>query len=191
VYAYQFQQQNMIEDYVYDTLENGERRLRLESRTHDSSYWRDVGTLDAYWNANMDLTGVNPSFNLYGRKWPIQTYQVPAPPAKFVFSTERSDGFRVGKALNSIVAPGSITSGIVRNSVVSYYAVIRSWATVEESVIMDYVTVGRHCNIKKAIIDKDNIIPDHTKIGYEPKEDRKHFTVTPRGIVVVPKGFFQ
>jgi glucose-1-phosphate adenylyltransferase len=191
VYAYHFQQQNMIEDYVYDTLENGERRLRLESRTHDSSYWRDVGTLDAYWNANMDLTGVNPSFNLYGRKWPIQTYQLPAPPAKFVFSTERSDGFRVGKALNSIVAPGSITSGIVRNSVVSYYAVIRSWATVEESVIMDYVTVGRHCNIKKAIIDKDNIIPDHTKIGYEPKEDRKHFTVTPRGIVVVPKGFFK
>jgi glucose-1-phosphate adenylyltransferase len=190
VYAYHFQQQNVIEDYIYDTQENGERRLRLEPRTRDSSYWRDVGTLDAYWNANMDLTGVSPSFNLYGRNWSIQTYQVPAPPAKFVFSTERPDGFRVGKALDSIVAPGSIISGIVRNSVISYYVFIQSWATVEESVIMDNVVVGRHCMIKKAIIDKHNEIPAHTKIGYNPKEDRKLFTVTPRGIVAVPKGFF-
>ena len=119
VYAYPFQQQNSIEDYVSVTLENGERSLRLEPRTHDSSYWRDVGTLDAYWNANMDLTGLNPSFNLYGRNWPIHTYQVPAPPAKFVFSNERPESFRVGKALDSIVAPGSIISGIVRNSVIS------------------------------------------------------------------------
>ena len=191
VYAYPFQQQNVIEDYIYNTLETGERRLRLEPRTHDSSYWRDVGTLDAYWNANMDLTGVNPSFNLYGRNWPIQTYQVPAPPAKFVFGTERPDGFRVGKALDSIVAPGSIISGIVRNSVISYYVFVQSWATVEESVVMDSVVVGRHCEIKKTIIDKHNEIPAHTKIGYNPKQDRKLFTVTPRGIVVVPKGFFQ
>ena len=191
VYAYHYQQQNMIEDYVYDTLENGERRLRLESKAPDSSYWRDVGTLDAYWNANMDLTGLNPSFNLYGRNWPIHTYQVPAPPAKFVFSNERPNGFRVGKALDSIVGSGSIISGIVRNSVISYYIVVQSWATVEESVIMDDVVVGRHCRIKKAIIDKDNVIPAHSEIGYDPDEDRKRFTVTPRGIVVVPKGFFQ
>ncbi len=191
VYAYHFQQQNVIEDYIYDTKENGERRLRLEPRTRDSSYWRDVGTLDAYWNANMDLTGVSPSFNLYGRNWSIQTYQVPAPPAKFVFSDERPESFRVGKALDSLVAPGSIISGIVRNSVISYYVFIQSWATVEESVIMDNVVVGRHCMIKKAIIDKHNEIPAHTKIGYNPKEDRKLFTVTPRGIVAVPKGFFQ
>jgi len=191
VYAYPFQQQNSIEDYVSVTLENGERSLRLEPRTHDSSYWRDVGTLDAYWNANMDLTGLNPSFNLYGRNWPIHTYQVPAPPAKFVFSNERPESFRVGKALDSIVAPGSIISGIVRNSVISYYVVIRSWATVEESVIMNGAVVGRHCKIKKAIIDKHNVIPSHTKIGYNPDEDRKRFTVTPRGIVVVPKGYFK
>ncbi len=191
VYAYPFQQQNAIEDYVYVTLENGERRLRLEPRTHDSSYWRDVGTLDAYWNANMDLTGLNPSFNLYGRNWPIHTYQLPAPPAKFVFSNERPESFRVGKALDSIVAPGSIISGIVRNSVISYYVVIRSWATVEESVIMNGAVVGRHCKIKKAIIDKHNVIPSHTEIGYNPDEDRKRFTVTPRGIVVVPKGYFK
>jgi glucose-1-phosphate adenylyltransferase len=191
VYAYHFQRENAIEEYVYDTKENGGRKLLLEPRTRDSSYWRDVGTLDAYWNANMDLTGIDPSFNLYGRKWPIQTYQVPAPPAKFIFSNERSDGFRVGKALDSIVAPGSIISGIVRNSVISYYVVIRSWATVEESVIMDDVIVGRHCKIKKAIIDKHNSIPPHTEIGYNPKEDSKKFTVTPRGIVVIPKEYFQ
>lgn len=191
VYAYPFRQRNRIEDYVYNTQENGERRLRLESRTRDSSYWRDVGTLDAYWNANMDLTGLDPSFNLYGRKWPIHTYQLPAPPAKFVFSNERPNGFRVGKALDSLVAPGSIVSGIVRNSVISYYVIIQSWATVEESVIMDDVVVGRHCKIKKAIIDKHNTIPAHTEIGYNPNEDKKRFTLTPRGIVVVPKNFFQ
>lgn len=191
VYAYPFRQRNRIEDYVYNTQENGERRLRLESRTRDSSYWRDVGTLDAYWNANMDLTGLDPSFNLYGRNWPIHTYQLPAPPAKFVFSNERPNGFRVGKALDSLVAPGSIVSGIVRNSVISYYVVVQSWATVEESVIMDDVVVGSHCKIKKAIIDKHNTIPAHTEIGYNPNEDKKRFTLTPRGIVVVPKNFFQ
>jgi glucose-1-phosphate adenylyltransferase len=191
VYAYPFRQQNRIEDYVYDTQEDGKRRLRLEARTRDSSYWRDVGTLDAYWNANMDLTGLDPSFNLYGRNWPIHTYQVPAPPAKFLFSNERPDGFRVGKALDSLVAPGSIISGIVRNSVISYYVIIQSWATVEESVIMDDVIVGRHCKIKKAIIDKHNAIPANTEIGYDPSEDKKRFTLTPRGIVVVPKNFFQ
>ena len=191
VYAYSFRQQNVIEDYVYDTLENGERRLRLESRTPDSSYWRDVGTLDAYWNANMDLTGLNPSFNLYGRNWPIHTYQVPAPPAKFVFGAKGPEGLQVGNALDSLVAPGSIISGIVRNSVISYYVVIQCCATVEESVIMDDVIIGLHCKIKKAIIDKRNVIPAHTEIGYNPSEDGKHFTVTPRGIVVVPAGFFQ
>ena len=191
VYAYPFRQKNIIEDYAYHTLENGERKLILESRTHDSSYWRDVGTLDEYWNSNMDLTGLDPSFNLYGKNWPINTYQIPAPPAKFVFSNERPEGFRVGKALDSIVAPGSIISGIVRNSVISYYVFIQSWATVEESVIMDDVVVGRNCKIKKAIIDKHNVIPSDTKIGYNPKQDRNRFTVTPRGIVVVPKGYFK
>jgi len=191
VYAYPFQQQNIIEDYVYQTVENGERKLRLEPKTHDSAYWRDVGTLDEYWNANMDLTGLDPSFNLYGKNWPIHTYQIPAPPAKFVFSNERPEGFRVGKALDSLVAPGSIISGIVRNSVISYYVFIQSWATVEESVIMDDVVVQRNCKIKKAIIDKHNVIPANTKIGYNPRKDRDRFTVTPRGIVVVPKGYFK
>jgi glucose-1-phosphate adenylyltransferase len=191
IYAYPYRQQNKIEDYIYVTMPNGERQLRLEPHTRDSAYWRDVGDLDAYWNANMDLTGVEPYFNLYGQRWPLHTYQTATPPAKFVFATERSDSFRVGKALDSLVAPGCIVSGIVRNSVLSPNVIVRSWAQVDESVIMDRVVVGRHCKIKKTIIDKHNIIPPKTTIGYNPSEDRKRFTVTPRGIVVIPKGYFK
>ena len=190
IYAFPYGRENRIEDYIYETLEDGERLLKLEPRTRDSAYWRDVGTLDAYWNANMDLTGVDPFFNLYGRLWPIHTYQTPAPPAKFTFANERSEKPRVGKALDSIVASGSIVSGIVRNCVLSRNVNVRSWATLDESVIFDDVTIGRYCKIKKAIIDKNNIVPPNTEIGYHPKEDAKRFTVTPRGIVVVPKGYF-
>ena len=96
----------------------------------------------------------------------------------------------MGKALDSIVASGCIISGVVRSSVLSNGVVVRSWATVEESVLMDGVVVGRRCKIKKAIIDKHNVIPSNTKIGFNPKKDRNRFTVTPRGIVVVPKGYF-
>jgi glucose-1-phosphate adenylyltransferase len=190
VYAYPYGAKNRIEDYVYVTVADGERRRSLETPTRDSSYWRDVGTLDAYWNANMDLTGVNPFFNLYGTNWPIHTNQVLAPPAKFIFSNERPDSFRVGKALDSLVAPGCIVSGIVRSSVLAYNVVVGSWTTVDESVILDGVLIGRHCKIKKAIIDKENRIPPNTEIGYNPEQDRRRFTLTPRGIVVVPKGYF-
>ncbi len=191
MYAYQYSKENSIKDYVYVTLENGERQMRLESRTRDSTYWRDVGALDEYWNANMDLTGVDPYFNLYGKSWPIHTYQKITPPAKFIFSNEREPHFRVGKALDSLVAPGCIISGIVRNCVLSYDVTVRSWATVDESVILDGVTIGRHCRVKKAIIDKNNVIPPGMEIGYNPKEDSRRFTLTSRGIVVVPKGFFR
>ncbi len=190
VYAYPYGRHNRIKDYVTVSMENGQRKVELDPCTRDSGYWRDVGTLDAYWNANMDLTGVNPFFNFYGKMWPIHTYQLSAPPAKFIFSNERPDGFRVGKALDSLVAPGCIVSGIVRNSVLSFNVVAQSWSSVDESVILDDVVVGRHCKIKKAIIDKHNIIPQYTDIGYNPEEDRKRFTVTPRGIVVVPLGYF-
>lgn len=190
IYAYPYRKLNKIPEYIYETLPNGEKELQLDPHPRDSSYWRDVGTLDAYWNANMDLTGVEPHFNLYGIRWPIHTHQVQNPPAKFVFATERTENFRVGKALDSLVSAGCIVSGIVQNSVLSYNTTVRSWARVDESVILGRVTVGRHCKIKKAIIDKDNVIPPHTEIGYNPREDTKRFTVTPRGIVVVPKGYF-
>jgi glucose-1-phosphate adenylyltransferase len=190
VYAYPFTQNNRIQDFITTTTDEGKRHMRIESRTRDSSYWRDVGTLDAYWNANMDLTGVDPHFNLYGRMWPIHTYQLSAPPAKFIFSREHTEDFRAGKALDSLVAAGSIISGMVRNSVISYNVVVQSWASVDESVILDDVVVGRNCRIKKAILDKRNTIPPFTEIGIHPDEDRKRFTVTPRGIVVVPTGYF-
>ena len=188
VYAYPFRRMNAIEDEVWTIYENGHRERRIEACVHDSSYWRDVGTLDAYWNANMDLTGVNPSFNLYGIRWPIHTHQRNAPPAKFIFSHE--EAARVGKAQDSLVAPGCIVSGLVRDSVLSFNVTVRSWTRIEESMIADDVVVGRHCRIKKAIIDKDNDLPDHTEIGYDPRADRERFTVTPRGITVVPRGAF-
>jgi glucose-1-phosphate adenylyltransferase len=113
-----------------------------------------------------------------------------APPAKFIFSNERQNEYRAGKALDSLVSPGCIISGIVRNCVLSFNVTVRSWANVDESVILDGVVIGRHCKIKKTIIDKYNIIPPGTIIGHNPSEDRKNFTVTQRGIVVVPKGYF-
>lgn len=192
VMAYPYRRLNQIRDYIYNMDPDGVRRLSLQERTRDSLYWRDVGTLDAYWNANMDLTGVDPFFNLYGSLWPIRTYQRQYPPAKFVFNQPDSKPPRVGTAVDSVVSPGCIVSGgIVRSSVLSYNVIVRSWAEVDESVIMDNVEVGRFCRIKKAIIDKDNVIPPNTQIGIDPQEDRKRFEVTPRGIVVVPKSYFK
>lgn len=192
VLAYPYRRLNKIQDYIHMVEQDGVRRLQLVDVTRDSQYWRDVGTLDAYWNANMDLTGVDPFFNLYGSLWPIRTYQRQYPPAKFVFNQRDSNPPRVGMAVDSMVASGSIISGgIVRSSILSYNVMVRSWAEVDESVVMDGVEIGRNCKIKKAIIDKDNVIPPDTRIGIDPHEDRKNFEVTPRGIVAVPKGYFK
>jgi glucose-1-phosphate adenylyltransferase len=190
IYAFPYKKKNCIEDFVYTIDENGNRVRVLEPCIRDSSYWRDVGDLDAYWNANMDLTGVDPIFNLYGSKWPLRTFQAQYPPVKTIFRDRASK--RTGMALDSIVSHGSIISGgIVKTSVVSYNVIVNSWSEVSESVILSNVEIGRYCRIMKAIIDKGNRIPPHTEIGYNPEEDRKRFKVTPRGIVVVPKGTFQ
>jgi glucose-1-phosphate adenylyltransferase len=190
IYAFPYKKKNCIEDFVYTIDEAGSRVRVLEPCIRDSSYWRDVGDLDAYWNANMDLTGVDPIFNLYGSKWPLRTFQVQYPPVKTIFRDRSSN--RTGMALDSIVSHGSIISGgIVKTSVVSYNVIVNSWTEVSESVILSNVEIGRYCKIMKAIIDKGNRIPPHTEIGYNPEEDRKRFKVTPRGIVVVPKGTFQ
>jgi glucose-1-phosphate adenylyltransferase len=152
-----------------------------------SIYWRDVGTLDAYFEANMDLVGVDPIFNLYDRDWTLRTYQGPYPPAKFVFADDYPNG-RCGKALDSIVSAGCIISGgIVRNSVLSPRVYIHSWAEVDQCVLMDGVDVGRHCKIRRTIVDKDVIIPPRTVIGYDREEDKKRFFVSESGIVVIPK----
>ncbi len=193
VIAYPYRRLNKIREYIRVVdPEEGESTLRLTENAKDSQYWRDVGTLDAYWNANMDLTGVDPFFNLYGNLWPIRTFQRQYPPAKFIFNEPDGKPPRVGSAVDSLVAPGCIISGgTVRSSVLGYNVMVRSWAVVDESVVLDDVEIGRSCRIKKAIIDKSNIIPPNTHIGIDPQEDRKRFEVTPRGIVVVPKGYFK
>ncbi|MDR3566828.1 MAG: glucose-1-phosphate adenylyltransferase [Syntrophobacteraceae bacterium] len=188
VFAYPYRRLNRISDYIRQADPDGVRRRQLVETTRDSQYWRDVGTLDSYWNANMDLTGVDPFFNLYGYLWPIRTRAHQYPPAKFVFNLPD----HAGTAVDSMISPGCIISGgTVRSSVLCCDVTVRSWAQVDESVIMDHVEVGRHCRIKKAIIDKDNVIPPNTEIGINPQADRERFTVTPRGIVVVPRGFFK
>jgi len=151
-------------------------------------YWRDVGTLDAYWEANMDLVSVDPLFNLYDQNWPIRTYQGQYPPAKFVFAEEGLGG-RMGLALDSIVTGGCIISGgRVQNSVLSPRVRVNEHAEVYQSVLMENVVIGEQCRIRRAIIDKDVIIPAKTDIGYDLEADRKRFTVTESGIVVISKG---
>lgn len=153
-----------------------------------AKYWRDVGTIDAYWEANLDLASVEPLFNLYDKSWPIRTYQGQYPPAKFVFAQEHKGG-RMGVALDSTVSGGVIISGgRVQNSVLSHDVRVNSYSEVHDSVIMERVDIGRHCRIKRAIIDKDVKIPSGTVIGYDPEEDKNRFTVSPGGIVVVAKG---
>jgi glucose-1-phosphate adenylyltransferase len=151
-------------------------------------YWRDIGTLDAYWEANMDLVAVDPLFNLYDQTWPLRTYQGQFPPAKFVFAQDFQGG-RMGVALDSIVCGGCIISGgRVQNSVLSPNVLVQDHSDVRESVVMENVVIGEHCRIRRAIIDKDVIIPPKTEIGYDAKADRSRFTVTESGLVVISKG---
>ena len=160
----------------------------IDKNRKEAKYWRDVGTIDAYWEANRDLVSVDPHLNLYDRAWPIRTHQTQNPPAKFVFAQERKGG-RLGIALDSIVAHGCILSGgQVRSSVLSPNVRINSYSDVSESVLMENVDIGRHCRIRRAIIDKDVRIPSGTSIGYDPYEDRRRFHVSPGGIVVIGKG---
>ena len=150
-----------------------------------TGYWRDVGTIDAYYEANMDLIAVTPQLNLYDPQWPILTYQPPSPPAKTVWIEER----RVGTALNSIISNGCIISGgNVKRSILSPRVTVHSFVEIEDSILLEGIDVGRNAKIKKTIIDKEVQIPPGMEIGYHLDEDAKRFTVTDSGIVVVPKG---
>lgn len=152
----------------------------------ESGYWRDVGTIDAYWEANMDLVSVSPQLNLYNQQWPIRTTPAYLPPAKFVFANVEEQ--RVGYATDSLITEGCIISGgKVNLCVLSPGVRINSYSSVEESILMDGVNVGRYAQIKRAIIDKDVDIPPKARIGYDLEKDKKNFVVTPNGIVVVPK----
>ncbi len=153
----------------------------------ERGYWRDVGTIDAYWKASMDLVSVTPMFNLYNNAWPIKTAREINPPAKFVFSDEEQE--RVGKATDSLVCDGVIVSGgKINRSILSPCVRVNSFSNIEESIIFEHVNVGRYAKIRRAIIDKDVVIPPKTTIGYDLKKDKKRFYVSPEGIVVVPKG---
>jgi len=150
-----------------------------------TGYWRDVGTVEAYFEANMDLISVTPQLNLYDPQWPIFTYQSPYPPAKTVLEEEG----RMGTAINSIISNGCIISGgSVKRSILSPRVAVHSYAEVEDSILLEGVDIGRHAKVRRAIIDKDVQIPSEMRIGYDLDEDAKRFTVTGSGIVVVPRG---
>ena len=148
-----------------------------------AKYWRDIGTLDAYFEASMDLCHVNPEFNLYDPEWPLRTYQPQAPPAKFVFAEE---GRRCGQALDSIISGGCIISGSrVIGSILCPNVRVHSFCEIEQTILMPGVRVGRHARIRRAIIDRDVLIPRGALIGYDVEEDRRRHTVTDGGVVVV------
>jgi len=160
----------------------------LDKRSGCPAYWRDIGTISAYYEANLDLVQVDPVFNLYDREWPLRTYQEQCPPAKTVFAGEEITG-RVGLVLDSLVSGGCIVSGgRVQRSVLAPQVRVNSYSQISDSILMEGVNVGRYAKVKNAIIDKDVAIPQGMVIGYDAQEDKKRFFVTDNGIVVVAKG---
>jgi glucose-1-phosphate adenylyltransferase len=158
----------------------------VDENKQNALYWRDVGTLDAYFEANMDVASVSPIFNLYDNAWPMRTRPRQYPPAKFVFG----EPGRTGMAINSVIAAGCIISGaVVRNSVLSQDVRVNSYAEVESSIIFTHVNIGRSCRIRRAIIDRDVHLPEGTVIGYNSAEDRKNYFVTPSGLTVVTRDY--
>jgi glucose-1-phosphate adenylyltransferase len=151
----------------------------------DRSYWRDVGTLDAYYDAHMDLTSIEPIFNLYNQRWPIHTWPDPLPPAKFVFDDEG----RRGHAVDSMICAGVVVSGAVaRRSILSPGAHLHSYAEVEDSILMQGTDIGRKAVVRRAILDKNVSVAPGAQIGVDPEADRERFKVSASGVVVIPKG---
>jgi glucose-1-phosphate adenylyltransferase len=168
--------------YAYDFRRN---KLPGVEPGDVNDYWRDVGTIDSYWEANMDLRSVIPKFDLYNKYWPIYTSRIPAPPAKFVHDM---DG-HPGHSLNSVISEGCIISGsTVVNSVLGPFVHIHSYSEVYKSILMEDVEVGQGSRIRKAIIDKHVVIPPETQMGFNIEEDKKKYNVSPNGVVVIPKG---
>jgi glucose-1-phosphate adenylyltransferase len=180
---------NVIPDMIRKKMRVYAYPFEDENRK-DKPYWRDVGDIDAYYEANMELVEVDPLFNLYDKDWPVMTWHLPSPPAKTVFADETGPHIRVGKALDSLLSPGCIISGgIVKRSVISPFVKVNSFCTIDDSIIMHGCNIGRNAKIKKTIIDKNVRIPDGYKIGYDLAEDRKKFVVSDGGVVVVPKNW--
>jgi glucose-1-phosphate adenylyltransferase len=180
IYVYDFQTQNKISDYTIEVVD-GKRRRALVERTRDSSYWRDVGTIDSYYEASMDLIGVDPIFNLYGERWPIRTFTQWLAPSKFVLG---------GMAFESLISSGSIISGgMIRNSIISPGVIVERGALVMDSVVFNDTIIEPDVRINRTIIDKQCVIEAGASIGYSVDLDKKRgFYVSPGGIVVIPKG---
>jgi glucose-1-phosphate adenylyltransferase len=168
--------------FAYNFAENA---IPGRAPGEQSGYWRDIGTLGAYYFANMDLKNPSPEFNLYNREWPLHTAPFDDPPAKFVLD----EAGRKGEAVHAIVCEGSIISGArVQDSIVARNVFVHSYSFISDSILMDGVDIGRHCRIRKAIIDKGVRIPPNTEIGYDSDRDRERFHVDPEsGLVVIPK----
>jgi len=170
---------DIIPAVIDDHTVNAYPFLNLQGK---QSYWRDVGTIDAYWDANMELIGVNPDLNLYDKTWPIWTYQEQNPPAKFIFD----DDERRGQAIDSMVAGGCIISGAtVKHSLLFSNVKVNSHATIVDSVILPEAVIGRNCDITKAIVEKGCLIPEGTVIGKNRVEDEKNYHVSSSGVVLV------
>jgi glucose-1-phosphate adenylyltransferase len=181
---------NSKHDFGHDILPGllGKKKMMAHSFVDENKqqalYWRDVGTLDAYYDANMDLCSVSPVFNLYDKNWPMRTRMRQYPPAKFVFA----EPGRSGMAVDSVITAGVIISGAsVSKSVVSQDVRVNSYSTVEASIIFSHVNIGRHCRIRRAIIDRHVHIPEGTIIGYDPVEDKRRYFVTPSGLTIVTR----
>ncbi|MBA56099.1 MAG: glucose-1-phosphate adenylyltransferase [Pseudomonadales bacterium] len=179
---------NSAHDFGKNIIPNAVKHMKVlaypftDSNTGNTAYWRDVGTIDSYFEANMDLLSVTPQLNLYDQTWPIWTYQEQLPPAKFVFDDEN----RRGMAVDSLVSGGCIISGSsVKRSLLSNNVRIHSYSTIRDAVILPNVEIGRNCRLKKVIIDRDCKIPPGTVIGYDHARDAKQFYVSPNGIVLV------
>lgn len=160
----------------------------IDENKKQTAYWRDIGTLDSYYEASMDLVAVEPVFNLYDKNWPIRTMAQQLPPAKTVFAQEEPGG-RLGIVLDSLVSGGAIVSGgRVERCILGPEVRVNSYAKVVDSVLMDGVDIGRHARVTKAIIDKGVRIPASFVVGEDPEEDKRRFTTTPGGVVVIPRG---
>jgi glucose-1-phosphate adenylyltransferase len=179
IYLYDFARQNKIEDYVF-RVESGRRNKSLVEKTTDSSYWRDIGSLDSYYEANMDIVGVSPLFNLYTEKWVFRTFERSLPPSKCIIG---------GTITDSMVSDGCIISGgTVMHSILSPGVIVEKDAVIEDSVILDDVIIEPRARVKHAIVDKEVIIRAGVQVGYDLDADiRRGCTVSGKGVVVVPR----